>query len=55
MNRNRNGYTELENYLKENKITIYLDDQKTTEWNALYKENDEIGLLLGGKFKITTE
>lgn len=40
---------------EENKITIYLDDQKTTEWNALYKENDEIGLLLGGKFKITTE
>lgn len=40
----------LEN--NEPKITIYLDDLKTTEWNALYKENDKIGLLLGGKFKI---
>lgn len=39
----------------DQRITIYLDDKKTTEWHALYKEKDRIGLLLGGKFKITTE
>ena len=39
---------------KENIITIYLDDHKTTEWNALYRENNEFFLLLEGKFKIKT-
>jgi hypothetical protein len=33
-------------------ISIYLDDIATTEWKALYKANNQYGLLLGGAFKI---
>ena len=33
-------------------ISIYLDDTATTEWKALYKTNNQVGLLLGGTFKV---
>jgi hypothetical protein len=33
-------------------ISIFLDDAQTTEWKALYKTNNQFGLLLGGTFKI---
>ena len=40
---------------KENIITVYLDDHSTSEWNALYKTEDNYELLLGGGFRITTK
>jgi hypothetical protein len=33
-------------------ISFFLDDVETTEWKALYKTNNQFGLLLGGIFKI---
>ncbi|MCU7552849.1 hypothetical protein OCK74_27265 [Chitinophagaceae bacterium LB-8] len=36
-------------------ISLYLDDINTTEWKALYKTDNQYGLLLGGTFKIETK
>lgn len=33
-------------------LSIYLNDKENTEWKALYKTNNNYGLLLGEKFKI---
>ncbi|RYG10767.1 MAG: hypothetical protein EOO07_21635 [Chitinophagaceae bacterium] len=53
--------TDLENsdsfdleYLENStqRITAFLDDQNTTEWNPLYQDDQNYGLLLGGIFKI---
>lgn len=40
--------------LSENdqEISFFLDDNLTTEWKAMWKNESEFGLLLGGKFKI---
>jgi hypothetical protein len=56
--------TELENatefefeplVYEDNIVTIYLNDHSTTEWKALYKNEDNYELLLGGEFRITTK
>ena len=38
--------------IEDNIVTVYLDDQNTTEWKALYKTEEDYELLLGGKFRI---
>ena len=37
---------------KDFAISIFLDDNKTTEWKAIYKKDNHFGLLLGGTFEI---
>ena len=36
-------------------VSIYLNDNSTTEWKALYKTEDSYELLLGGEFRIITK
>jgi hypothetical protein len=38
----------------DNVVSLYFDDDETTEWKALYKTDNYFGLLLGGTFKIET-
>ncbi len=49
-----NGFTILELTNEDVVISLFLEDTKTTEWKAIYKNVNHFGLLLGGTFKIET-
>lgn len=52
-NSNHFWLNKIEN--KDNIISVYLDDNSTTEWKALYKTDNNYELLLGGEFRIKTK